>query len=345
MTYYIKIGTEAWIELGAFQFAANPPWTLTGKIASSTRPGEFRVRQCGTGERRAAGGPHRQVPVRRNPGHHHPRHEPRRKQQEQAIYDMVLGAAAITELNENMVGGPSLQLVFNEIAITTYTIDGANQVSQPDGTFVWDVTTNDGTPESLPAMPDVGTEERGAGRCPGQIRHGDQWRRRQFRCGGPQGLVRHFGFCLQLRADLRHRHGIDFNVVEYQFSVMVTDQTALTALMSLAANDKLISAVEIEGLSSTDILQTQTLFGNVRIESIEDDGGNGYSVNFLYQQIVSDMLDPFGTNFKSHTEFDFALQKNEATSPRRPASLRDVGGRRIFPGAARPCGGIDQLGP
>ena len=97
------------------------------------------------------------------------------------------------------------------------------------------------------------------------------------------------------------------------FSVTVADQTSLTSLMSLAASGELISAVEIQGLSLTDTVDTKTLFGNVSIESIIDNDGNGYSVNFRLPRDQLDVFDPFDTKFLSHTEFDFASQKNKAS--------------------------------
>lgn len=313
MTYYIKIGTEAWIELSAFQFTAESPAGPDGKN-SLVQPGpasfgSVNVELASDALLAALIGRSLSDPqdiiIRAT--------ELDGNDEPQAIYDMVLGEAAITELNENMVGGPSLQLVFNEIEITTYTID-ATKDAQPDGTFVWDVTTNDGKAESLPAIPAISDLENAAPAvAPAKFVMAIDG------VGGSSDVEDHKGW-FDI-SDFAYSFGRTYdlgkqetsNVVDTRFSVMLTDQTAFTALMSLAAKDELISAVQIKGLTSADILQTQTLFGNVLIESIEDDGANGYSVNFLYQQIVSDVFDPFDTKVLSHTEFDFALQKNEAS--------------------------------
>ena len=72
----------------------------------------------------------------------------------QATYDMVLGEALIEGLDDNLQDGPTLQLTYGEIAITTYTDDGTG-ASVFDGSFDWDVVTSDGTPEAIPVIPGI----------------------------------------------------------------------------------------------------------------------------------------------------------------------------------------------
>ncbi len=303
MAYYLGTSDGTWVEIDAFNFDLNSP--ASGDKGGVTQPGPAEFSPVRVQLSSDALQP--EIIDRMLTGsfdNYFIRVTQNIVGGEQVIADLRLVDAVVTELGDTSEGGPGVALSYGQIALNIY--DATDLNNRP---FDWDVANNNtkasGIPAALPTFtaPNEGRPAKFVMAIDG--------------VGGSSDVAGHAGWFDVSFFNFGFSNSVSFtgssktagSPQSNGFSVEVSDQTSLTTLLAMAANGSLIDSIEIEGLSAADELMSEMRFGNLQVVQIAETTGNGYSVQFSYQQISVTQFDTKGG--QTFNTYDFGTPNPE----------------------------------